>query len=140
MGIKKSSGNKATNLPAGIALGVLFSLVITFAGAAAITQLVTMEKIEDNSIGYGIIAVLLIASMFGAWIAANQTKRLRLQVCLLEGAGYFLVLLTSTALFFGGQYQGIWASGITILLGCTLMAFFPSLGHKKWKAKNRAYR
>lgn len=137
---RKTSAKTAAALPVGIGLGVLISIVITLIGAAGITQLVTAEKMEENSIGYVIIAVLLIASMIGAWVAADQTKRLRLQVCLLEGAGYFLSLLATTALFFGGQYQGVWATGITILLGCTLMAFLPSLGRRKVKIKSRGYR
>lgn len=140
MGIKKTSAKTAAALPAGIGIGVLISFAITLIGAVGITQLVTSEKMEENSMGYVIIGVLLIASMVGAWTAAALTKRLRLQVCLLEGAGYFLALLATTALFFGGQYQGVWASGITILLGSTLMAFVPALGQRKIKIKNRAYR
>lgn len=140
MGNKKTSAKKAAALPAGIGLGVLISFIITLIGAAIITQLITMEKMNETSVGYAIIAVLLISAMIGAWMAANQTKRLRLQVCLMEGAGYFLSLIAATALFFGGQYQGMGATGITILLGCTIMAIFPSIGQKKWRAKNRAYR
>ena len=139
MGFKKSSAKTAVTLPVGIGLGVLLSLVMTLIGAAGITQLVMMEKMDENSIGYSIIAVLLISSVSGAWMAANQTKRMRLQVCLLEGAGYFLTLIATTALFFGGRYQGMWATGITILLGCALIALFPSFGQRKWKAKNKAY-
>ena len=138
--MKKISVKTATALPVGIGLGVLASFVITLLGAAGITQLVATEKMEENSMGYVIIGVLLLASVLGAWLAANRTKRLRLQVCLLEGAGFFLALLATTALFFGGQYQGIGASGITILLGCSLVAFLPGFGQRKIKVKNRAYR
>ena len=140
MGIKKATAKTAVNLPVGIALGVLISMFVTFIGAAGITQLVTTEKIEVNSIGYVIVSVLFLASFIGSWIAANQTKRLRLQVCLLEGTGYFLVLLATTALFFGGQYQGVLASGITTVLGAAFAAIIPSLGNRKIKMKNRAYR
>lgn len=140
MGIKKSSAKTAVALPVGIGLGVLVSLIMTLIGAAGITQLVTMEKMNENSIGYAIIAVLLISSIIGAWMAATQTKRLRLQVCLLEGAGYFLTLMAMTALFFGGRYQGMWATCITILLGSTMMALLSTLGQRKWKIKNKAYR
>jgi putative membrane protein (TIGR04086 family) len=140
MGIKKSSAKTAVALPVGIGLGVLVSLIVTLIGATAITQLVTTEKISENNIGYAIIAVLLISSIIGAWMAATQTKRLRLQVCLLEGTGYFLTLMAMTALFFGGRYQGMWATCITILLGSTMMALLSTLGQRKWKIKNKAYR
>jgi len=141
MGIKKKTSAKtAASLPVGIGLGVLVSFIVTLIGAGAVTHLVATEAMEENSIGYGVIGVLLIASMIGAWFAASQTKRLRLQVCLLEGVGYFLALIATTALFFGGQYQGVWASGITILLGCMIMAIVPMFGQRKMKVKNRAYR
>lgn len=140
MKIKKISAKNANGLPAGIGLGLLASFVITLLGAVGITQLVVTEEMEENSMGYGIMGVLLLASILGSWLAANRTKRMRLQVCLLAGAGYFLGLLAITALFFGGQYQGIGAAGITILLGSSLMAFFPGFGKRKIKVKNRAYR
>ena len=41
-----------------------------------------------------------------------------LAVCLLAGGIYWLTLLAITALFFGGQYHGIAATGATILAGC----------------------
>ena len=140
MKTKKVTAKTASNLLAGIGLGVVISILITLIGAAGITQLVTTEKMTENNMGFAILGILLLAALVGAWTAVNQTKRLRLQVCLLEGAGYFLTLLAATALFFGGQYQGVLASGLRILMGSLIMAIFPSLGHKKLKVKNRAYR
>ena len=141
MGIKKmTSANNPSNLPVGIGLGVLTSILITLLCAAGITHLITSEKMADSSMGYVVPGVLFLAALAGAWVAAVRTKRLRLPVCLLEGGGYFLALLATTALFFGGQYKGIWASALVILLGSLLTAVLPSVGQKKIKVKNRAYR
>jgi putative membrane protein (TIGR04086 family) len=139
MGIKKATAKTVVSLPVGIALGVLISLIVTLLCAAGITQLVTAEKMAASGIDYPVMAVLLLASFLGSRIAAYYTKRLRLQVCLMQGTGYFLALLAATALFFGGQYQGIWASGLSIALGAISAAIIPSFGHGKIKVKNRAY-
>jgi dolichol kinase len=38
-------------------------------------------------------------------------------VCLISGMIYFCVLLSITALCFGGQYQGIGVTGLVVLCG-----------------------
>ena len=140
MGMKKTSAKITSNLPAGISLGLLVSILFTLISAAGITQLVTKEKIAENNIGYLILAVLLLSTMVGAWTAVIRTKRLRLQVCLLEGAGYFLAMLAIAAMFFGGRYQGVLPSAMTILTGCLLVAFLPAVGKHRINRKTRAYR
>lgn len=140
MGIKKTSSKIAFSLPLGICLGIVISILVALIGTAGITYLVIGEKITEGNLGYYLLATLFLSAIAGAWTAANQTKRLRLQVCLLEGAGYFLSLLAVTALFFGGQYHGVLASGLTILVGCLLTAILPSFKSGKIKLKNRAYR
>lgn len=140
MKTKKLSAQKAMGLPAGIGLGVLASLLIVLLSAAGITQLVAAEKMEEDAMGNLSIGLLFLASVFGAWLAAGRTKRMRLQVCLLVGAGFFMSLLAITALFFGGQYRGMGISVTAILLGSALVAFLPGLGQRKIKGKNRAYR
>lgn len=140
MAFRKNSANKAANLPAGIGLGILVSALITLICATGITMLVANEKITDNGLRYVIPGVLFLSSFVGAWAAATRIKRLRLQVCMLEGVGYLLALLATTALFFGGEYQGVWVSGLAILIGCLFVAFVPTFRSKKIKLKNRAYR
>ena len=140
MGIKKAFTKSTMAVPAGIALGVLLCLVVTFIGAVGITQLIHSEKIDADSIGYGIIGVVFPAALAGAWLAAFATKRLRLQVCLLTGAGYFLTLVATTALFFGGQYQGVWKTLVSIVATTLIVAFIPLMGKKKFKVKKRPYR
>lgn len=139
MGMKKRSG-KALSLPAGIGFGIILSLLVTLLGAVVITQMVTTETIAQENMGFGIIVVLLVASIAGSWLSATQTKRLRLQVCLMEGAGYFVGLLATTALFFEGRYQGVWVSGILIIIGSLVTACIPLLSPKKVKIKKGAYR
>lgn len=113
---KKSTG-KGISIPAGIGLGILLCMLISFAGAAVVAYLLSTERMVVSGIGWGAIVIMAIASFVGAMLASKLVKVNRLPVSLGVGAGYILVLLGITALFFGGQYQGIGATIITVLLG-----------------------
>ena len=52
----------------------------------------------------------------------NKMKKQVLPVCLACGIGYFGLLILLTALFFGGEYSGVGASGLMILCGSILAA------------------
>ena len=138
---RKPTGT-ASSIPAGIAFGVLISMIITLLGTAISAYLVHSESIRQESIGYASMAVLLVSGAVGALTAINRIKRMRLQMCLLSGACYFLVLLSVTALFFGGQYAGVGATGLTILIGCGSVAALSVLLEKKGSThrRNKAYR
>lgn len=137
---KKKVTGAAMGIPAGLGLGILISLVITLAGAAVTAWLMTTEAMGEESTGYAAMIILALASGAGALSAVHLIKRLRLQMCLLSGACYYLTLLAMTALLFGGQYQGMGVSAIVILAVCALIAFIPSKNRQTGKKRNRAYR
>ena len=124
--VKIKVSGKALGIPAGIAIGDLVSLIVSIAGAAVSAWLVSSEKIGEGGIGYAAMIVVALAAAVGAWVSASLIKRLRLQMCMLSGACYLLTLLAITALFFGGQYQGIGVIAIVILFGCAIVAFIPT--------------
>ena len=136
---KKVSG-AAMTIPAGLGIGLLVSMVITLAGAAAASHLVASEKIGEGSIGFAAMIILALASVMGAWCAISLVKRQRLQVCMMAGGCYYLTLLAITALLFGGQYQGMGVTAIVIAVGCSLVALLPNKIGSKIKTKKRAYR
>ncbi len=131
---------KSVGMPAGLGLGLLISTVITLAGAAAVSHMVATEKIGEEAVGYGAIVILAVSAAMGAWGAFALIKQLRLQVCMLSGACYYLLLLATTAMFFGGQYQGMGITAIAILAGCALVAFMPTKKGQNWKKVKKAYR
>lgn len=133
---RKPTGT-ASSIPAGIAMAVLISMLITLLGTAISAYLVHSESIRQESIGYASMMVLLVSGAVGALTAINRIKRMRLQMCLLSGACYFLVLLSVTALFFGGQYEGIGTTALTILIGCGSIAALSVLLEKKGSAYRR---
>lgn len=130
----------ATGIPAGLAIGALISLIITMAGAAVTAYLVLKERVGENGIGYASMIVLFIGSTMGAWGAYSSIRKQRLQVCLMSAGVYYLILLAITALFFGGQYQGMGVTALVVLVGTLAVAFFPGKGGAKMKLKKRAYR
>ena len=127
----------ALSLPAGIGFGLLLSLGMTLLGCALIAWLMLTQKLQEEAIGYASIAVLALASAAGAFLSAGLVKRMRAQVCLMTGAGYYLVLLGCNALIFGGQYAGLGVTAVVIFLGCGCAALFGIVRQKGSKGKFR---
>lgn len=109
---------KAMSVPAGLAVGGLTSLGVTLGTGLALAWLIHGEHMEMENIGYGIMIMLLAASFSGAEVAYSRIRRQRMLVCVLSGAVYMGILLSMTALFFGGQYSGVGVSSLLILAGC----------------------
>ena len=137
----KASG-LASTIPGGVGLGAALSLAITLIGACVSAWLIHKEIVDENAVGYCSLITLLLASSLGAVLAMNRTKRMRMQVCLLTGASYFLSLLCITALFFGGEYTGIGVTALAVLGGSGAVALM-SIRQKKSRGhahKKGAYR
>lgn len=105
---------RAMTMPGGLALGAAVSLGITLLGCLMLSKLVEKGVIHLDNIGYGILILLLSGSFLGAITAKSKIKRRKMLVCMLSGLVYFLILICITALFFGGQYQGVWVTGLVV--------------------------
>lgn len=116
----KTTG-RAMSMPGGLAVGGGVSLGITLAGCGLLAWLVGSERIDSQNIGYWIMALLLLGSFIGAVVACGRIKRQRLLVSVMSGAVYMGILLSITALFFGGQYDGVIVTTI-LVLGSSLAA------------------
>lgn len=139
MKVKRKTTGTASSIPVGLALGVFVSLLATFAGSALTAWMINNEMIGEESVGYAAIFILVIAAILGALVSVWRIKRLRLQMCMLTGALYFLSLLAITALFFGGQYQGVGTSAIAIVAGCTVVAFIPGRNRQSIPKRKKAF-
>ena len=131
---------KWTCIPISAGIGTLISLAVTLAGSAMVSSLILGEKMGEGSIVVGTVVIRLLAAIVGACCAVAISKQHRLQVALLAGAGYYLVLLATTALFFGGQYQGIGISALIVFAGCGLVILISGKKSGKRKWSNKAYR
>lgn len=121
MGNTRPNG-RAMSLPGGLAIGLGVSMSVTVAASLILTKMVLGEMIQMQSIGYGILILLIMAAFLGAVVAQGRVKHRRLLVCILSGLIYYAVLLAVTALFFGGQYTGVGVTGLLILAGSSAAA------------------
>lgn len=124
---------RALSMPTSFAIGVCISLCITTLLSALLARLISTERLEWEKVGYGIMAILLIASAAGAKAACLLIKRRKLMSCAVSGMLYWLGLLMIAALFYGGQYSGIGVSGAVILCGSAVVCLQELKGEKKRK-------
>lgn len=139
MVVNRKVTGKASSMPAGLALGGAVSLIITLLLAAIIAKMVSAEKLAEENIGYGVMVLLFAASATGALVANGRIKRQRLLVSGLSGLVYVGILVSITALFFGGQYEAVGVTVLLVLGGSTVTALFaknPKRAGKGRKAKS----
>ena len=139
IGKQKRSGT-ALSIPVGLGVGLLVGLLVTVAGAAFTAWLIAAEKIGEGSAGYAAMVILALAAGLDALSAVYLIKKQRLQVSMRSGVCYYLSLLGMTALFFGGQYQGMGVSAIIVLAICAVIAFLPTKSCMKNGKRKRVYR
>lgn len=118
MVVNQKASGKAVSMPMGLLVGSAVSMGMTLVCAAVIAKLVDSERIAWENVGYGIVVMLIGSSFVGAMVSCSKIKRQRLLVCAASGAIYYGMLLAITALFFGGQYEAVWVTGLLILAGC----------------------
>ena len=142
MGKTKKVTGKAVAIPAGIGMGVLAAMIVTLLGSAGLAVLLSRQKINMDSLGYWRMALLFGAGFLGAMVAMLKIKHRKMQMSLITGGGYFLVLLAMNAMLFGGQYEGVWMSALMVALGSSLAAWIGSRGGSAPKRKHKipAYR
>lgn len=118
-------------MPLGIGLGVLTSMILTIIGAIVISALVSNESITESSVSVWSVAVRTVAAFAGSAVSTALLKQRLLMVSAITGAGYLLLLLACTALFFGGEYRGFWVGSILIMVSSMICAFLPLIKGKK---------
>lgn len=134
----KHSG-KASSIPAGLVYSTVFSVGITLIMTAVFGKMIDSEMLSWESAGYGIMFMLLISSFWGAVAACARVKRQRLLVCGMSGLAYFAVLLSITALFFGGQYEAVGVTAGLIAGGCGTAALLGMRQNRGGNTRKRKY-
>lgn len=117
-------------MPLGVGMGVIFSVLLTIVGSAVVALLISREALPENGIGYCSIVILILSASISSAVSYGFIKHRRLVVCLLHGFSYYLVLLGCTALFFGGQYQGMGVTALVVLAGCGTVGLLGLKGEK----------
>ncbi len=136
---KKVRG-KAMSMPLGLAMGLGVSMGLTLALAAVMSKMVLSKSMGEDAVGYGAMVTLLLSAALGAWLAAVKIKHRRMVVCLGVGGLYYLTLLACTAMFFGGQYQGMGVTALLVLAGSGAVGLMGLKGEKGSGKRRRKYR
>lgn len=141
--MKKASkfSTKGSGMVIGILIGAGISFGVVLLGAAALAWLITFEKVGENAMVMGPAVILPLASWLGSCVTWRCVGQNRLAVWGAHSGAFYLLLLLG-ALPFGGQFEGLDAGALLVLLGGGL-TFIPGiLGHKNGgkKYKMKAFR
>ena len=137
MVINRKPTGLASSMPAGLLAGGICALGGTLVISAIIAKLVDMETIPQDKIGYGIMVLLLVCAFLGANVACGKIKRQYLIVSAISAGIYFVILLSITALFFGGQFSGVGVTALLVLCGSLLAALARSRREGRKRRKKR---
>ncbi len=130
----------ATPMALGLAIGVGTALLILGISAMVITWLALGERMPVSAIGYGVMVAHLLAVCIGGVIASNAIKHRKVFVCLIVGCVYFLCLIGCTAMFFGGQYQGMGVTALVIAGASGLTGLLMSRCNNDGNRRYKKYR
>lgn len=119
------------SMAGGIAVGWGISVLATLLGAMIVAYLLSREMMQMSAVGYGTMIILLGASAAGAALASRCIRRKRLVVCLLSGGIYYVTLLAMTALFFGGQFEGIGVTCLVVMGGSLAVGLMGLKGNSR---------
>lgn len=137
---QKAHSDRGKSIPVGLAIGIAVSMITMLCCAAAAAWMVSAEKIGEGSMGFITGMIHILSAAAGALTAAILVKRLRLQICLLTGLGYYMILLAVTALMFEGQYRGLGSAGLMITISCAAVALISGKKSASVMKKKHAYR
>lgn len=129
----------AVAIPVGVGMGVIVGIVLTLTLGAAETWLLLTGRVEASLTGYLSMGVLAISSFAGAMLSAAKTKRRRVLVCLLCSGIYISLLLLSTVLFFGGNYQGVLTGFAVSMISGSVAGLLQMRIEKRGDKKYRRY-
>lgn len=118
MSRKQNITGRTSSIPAGLAAGAIVSAGVTGLGTAVIAFLMNRETVSWESVGYGILIMILLSAYLGAMTAYHKIRRQKLAICTMSGLAYWGLLLLITALFFGGQYEAVGVTGLLVAGGC----------------------
>lgn len=127
---------KAMTIPGGLAYSAAVSLTMTILLSAITAAVLEKGILSFEHSGYAVMMILFFAAMTGGVVSAARIKHQILAVCIGSGILYFLILLSITALFYGGQYCAVGETTAVIAAGTAVAAAF-SLRKMSWKPKRR---
>ena len=133
--MKTNQVRKGRSIPLSIIIGICASILLTLTGAAIAAALLVSERIGIQAVSTAAAITAVIAAGLGSWSASILAGKQRMQVCLITGTGYVLLLLAITALFFDGTYGQV-AIRLLSVLGSSALVGFLGLKEKRNRKSN----
>ncbi len=138
--MKKPGKRAHSSVPMGLGMSLLVSIGITLLGAVMITFMIAGESMDPGAVGYGSLLTLVLSSIGGAVTVVLTVGQKPLIMCLASGGIYLLCLLCLTALFFGGEYQGITTTALTVMGASLAVALLNLRTSSSTKRKRNKYK
>ncbi len=137
---KNPSKMELTGMPAAIGIGAGVSVLMTVICSAALAFLISSGRMAPGSMGYGVLGILMLSAVIGSAMACAKVQGKRMIVSAASAASYLTVLLCMTALFFGGEYNGVLVTTLVILGGGIINGLLPTgKGRTKIRHSKRRY-
>ena len=139
MEMKIRNKGKTRSVPGAMAISAAVSMGLTVLVSAGIAYALNVQKTTWEQVGYWIMGMLFAAAFLGAKAAVRAAGSQRGMVSMMAGLMYWGLLLCVTALFFGGNYDGIWVTAGIILGGCgaSFLLSGPGSGRRSVKKGRR---
>ena len=135
---KGSADTPLNKMVKGIGASLIVTALMTLVGVGTTAYLIHKELISQSCNEIAATMIYLLSGAAGAFISMNSVKRWAIQAAALSCAAYFLLLLSVTALFFGGEYSQVTPALLAILGGCSValgVKFLCGKNRKKYKIK-----
>ena len=108
---------RAVSMPLGVVWGVITAILIMILLVAVLAGMIMSNEVNTIQLGYYIMGILLLSSFVGSLISGIMIKRRWILVSLIVGTACYLILLLTTAIVFGGRFQGVTVTGVMIMMG-----------------------
>ena len=99
--------------------GVACSFLVTMVVTAIFAAMISKKLIPEERIDYCTVVILLVSTIAGAVIAISKCDK-RVLTGIYIGIAYLAMLLTLTAILFGGEYQRIGVTSSIVLIAAML--------------------
>ena len=138
----KRKARNPMSVPISVALGLACAVVITLLLTASASWMIAKEKIDIGTIGYISLLITAAAAYTGCKASAVLARTNEVLVSGIFAGTYLIVLLSCTALLFGGTYHGVWKS-LAVTGVCWLLSLISpqrNAGKGSKRTTNRGYR
>ena len=107
----------ASGMVGGLAWGTVSALILTLLLSGVLAFFISREVVPQENLGYGVMVILFLAGAAGYSASYRRIKRQKAMVFLLSALSFLVSLTALTALFFCGQFEGVFPTAMLIIGG-----------------------